>query len=120
MCGNPREALPLDEISSFADAGTRLFRDGDNGAGVDIRGIRSALVRLLADEGIETFRVVQSAPFEKQLGLETVMTLAPALSQLDFGWEAQRVRTSTRPLDQARLLTGRRPSALRDLPHPFS
>ncbi|MDF2664783.1 MAG: hypothetical protein K0R81_633 [Microbacterium sp.] len=120
MCGDPREALPLDEISSFADAGTRLFREGDSRAGVDIRGIRSALVRLLADEGIETFRVVQSAPFEKQLGLETVMTLAPALSQLDFGWEAQRVRTSTRPLDQARLLTGRRPSALRDLPHPFS
>lgn len=120
LCGDPRAGRELRAVASFADARGRLLPEAGAGRTVEIRGIQNAIVRLLADDGVETFRVVQSAPFEKQLGLETVMTLAPALSQLDFGWEAQRVRTSTRPLEQSSRLLGRAAAALRDLPHPFS
>lgn len=120
MCGDSRAIQELRDIASHADAGASILRRTGGGAYVDIRRIQDAIVRLLADDGIETFSVVQSAPFENQLGFNTVMTLAPALSQLDFGWEAQRVRTSTRPLDQSARLTGLPTPVLRDLPHPFS
>lgn len=118
MCGNMRDASMLTDVASRCDAGARMLRDA--GGGVDLVDLETSLVQTLADDGIETYRVVQSAPFETRLRLNTVMTIAPGLSQLDFGWEAQRVRTSSRPLEQSILLTGRAPGALRDLPHPFS
>lgn len=120
MCGDVSTASDLREVAAKADAGARILGATRAGGAIAVRDVEQAIVGLLADDGMETFRVVQSAPFENGLGLNTVMTLAPALSQLDFGWGAQRVRTSSRPLEQSARLVGRAAPALRDLPHPFS
>lgn len=120
MSGDARQAVEVLDLAVLADAGTRILGSKPGHDSVAVRDIEGAIVGLLADDGVETFRVIQSAPFENRLGLHTVMTLAPSLSQLDFGWEAQRVRTSTRPLTQSMRLLGRAAESLRAFPHPFS
>jgi len=121
MCGDTRSAQPLAAVAGEADGGEDMLRRAGAHMGtVNADAVQRALVDVLARDGIETFRVVQTAPFEKQLGLSTVMTLAPGLSQLDFGWSSQRVRTSRRPVEQLRRITGQRAETLRLLPHPFS
>ncbi|ALD13439.1 YcaO-like family protein [Clavibacter capsici] len=125
VCGDRRDARPLDEVAGEVARGRRPMvpdprGSADDRAGVPAGEVVEALVGALARTGVETFRVVQTAPFQERLGLTTVMTLAPALSQLDFGWDAQRVRTSSRPERQARLLAPSAATRRRDLPHPFS
>ncbi|QTX04067.1 YcaO-like family protein [Agromyces archimandritae] len=81
--------------------------------------VRARLVGALAARGVETFARVQTAAFERELGLETVAVIAPGLSQLDFGWGNQRAAASTAPARFARELLGFEPEPRR-LPHPFS
>ncbi len=131
LCGRVEEACALGNVAHLAD-NSSILHSGDarsqNHSGnlvhssppLDVQLIAKALVDTLGKTGIETFRVVQTAPFQTDLGLATTMTLAPALTQLDFGWHAQRVRTSARPLEQAKLLAGKATDCVRDLPHPFS
>ena len=121
VCGDARDARPLAEVARDAMRGRGpVVPDRGGPAALDAAVVVDALVAVLARTGVETFRVVQTAPFQDRLGLTTVMTMAPALSQLDFGWDAQRVRTSTRPERQARLLAPSATSRRPDLPHPFS
>ncbi|ROS45991.1 ribosomal protein S12 methylthiotransferase accessory factor [Curtobacterium sp. PhB78] len=121
MCGEPGLAIKVSRAREHASAGAELLSRAtpDNSRGVRIAELADGLTELLSADGVETYRVVQTAPFQVPLGLHTVMALAPSLSQLDFGWDAQRVRTSSRPERQAVRLTGR-PGTPRLLPHPFS
>lgn len=106
MCG-------VGEPEEFGDAvaGLRTVGDCHNAAE-----LLEHLTACLGREEVEVLTCVQTTGLERSIGLETVMTLAPALVPIDFGWGNQRALRSPRVLR----LTNAPGGSMRLLPHPFS
>lgn len=84
-----------------------------------IDAVLSRLIRELSDLHMDLWYRLQTSAFERSLGLETVMVLAPDLLPIDFGWDLQRALQAHRLCSVIRNYHGynRKP---RMLPHPFS
>ena len=77
------------------------------------------IVERLRANGIDVWFHTQTSGVEHLLGLETVMTIAPSLLPIDFGWAQQRALHSDRlaAIVERHHGSGAQP---RNIPHPFS
>lgn len=110
ICGTG-EKLSLEEIVSHPDATwSKELTRGPEAL------LAKLLDRLSAHPEIEVYARVQTSPYERSLGLETVMVVSPQLLPIDFGWDCQRALQSPR----LAALAAERGTEIRTDLHPFS
>lgn len=102
------------------DARLRHCGNWDSTANLGPRALLDRMVAELGATGVEVFAHRLTSSPQRNIGIETVMAIAPNLTPLDFGWRMQRALDSPRPAAFAFEILGEGPPPPRLLPHPFS